>query len=177
MPDLEQLRYPIGKFIPRDSYTKEELLELMGAIEVLPDALEKCVSNFTIPQLDTPYREGGWTVRQLIHHLADSHMNAYIRFKWTLTENKPVIKAYDEKSWAETAEVQSDPSLSLALLKALHAKWIVLIKGLSSLELQRSFIHPETKKEITLERMVALYAWHSKHHLAHITSLKARMNW
>ena len=177
MPELEQLRYPIGKFIPKDSYTNEELTQLIGAIDALPLELEKCVGNFTTSQLDTPYREGGWTVRQLIHHLADSHMNAYVRFKWTLTEITPVIKAYDEKSWAETKEVQSDPSLSLVLLKALHSKWVVLMKGLTAKELQLCFIHPETKKEIKLERMIGLYAWHSQHHLAHITSLKTRMNW
>lgn len=177
MLDQEQLRYPIGKFTPVDSYSSDELKKLIGIIEILPAELEKSIKNLSPSQLDTPYREGGWTVRQVAHHLADSHMNAYIRFKWTLTEEKPMIKAYDEKLWAETLETKADPIVSLSLLKALHAKWVILIKGLSPNDLQRSFIHPETKKEIKLERMVGLYAWHCQHHLAHITSLMARMNW
>lgn len=177
MLDQEQLRYPIGKFAPNDSYSNDELKKLIGVIEALPAELEKSVKNLSASQLDTPYREGGWTVRQVVHHLADSHMNAYIRFKWTLTEEKPVIKAYEEKLWAETQDAKADPAISLSLIKALHAKWVMLIKGLSDNDLQRSFIHPETKKEIKLERMVGLYAWHCQHHLAHITSLVARMKW
>lgn len=177
MSDLEILRYPIGKFVPKDSYSQEDLAQLTAILEGFPTTLENVVSHFSQDQLDTPYREGGWTVRQLIHHLAESHMHSYIRFKWTLTEDKPVIKAYDEKAWAETHDTKTDPALSLSLLKALHAKWVLLIKGLSAHELQRSFIHPAIQKEIKLERMVALYAWHCQHHLEHITSLKERMKW
>lgn len=176
MSDLEKLRYPLGKFEPKDSYSPQEFEVLVASIDNLPVHLEQVVKNLTAAQLDTPYREGGWTVRQLVHHLADSHMNAYIRFKWTLTEDKPVIKAYNEKLWAETNENKEDIRISLSLLKALHQKWVKLINGLSSSELQRSFIHPETKKEIKLERMVGLYAWHGEHHVAHITSLLKRMS-
>ncbi len=177
-PDaLEQLRYPVGKFEPKDAYTKEEVNSFILEISQFPARLENTLASFTQDQLDTPYREGGWTVRQVVHHTADSHMNAYIRFKWTLTESTPTIKAYNEKNWAETGEVSADPILSLSLLKALHAKWVVLLKSLSAADLQKSFIHPETKKEITLARLTGNYAWHGRHHLAHITSLKERMKW
>jgi hypothetical protein len=177
-PDvLDQLRYPVGKFEPTDAYTQEDVNSFIVEISQLPSRLESTLTSFTPRQLDTPYREGGWTVRQVVHHVADSHMNAYIRFKWTLTENTPIIKAYNEKDWAETGEVSADPILSLSLLKALHAKWVVLLKSLSPADLQKSFIHPETKKEITLARLAGTYAWHGRHHLAHITSLKERMNW
>ena len=131
----------------------------------------------TNKELDTPYRKGGWTVRQVIHHLADSHMNAYIRMKWTLTENTPLIKAYDEKAWAETGETKLDPQISLDLRKSLHTKWVMLINSFSKADLKREFTHPETKKNQSLEKMIAMYAWHSNHHLAHITSLKQRMGW
>ena len=171
------LRYPIGKFSPKEGYISTEIEQLISRIESLPTRLEKEVSNLSQSQLDTPYREGGWTVRQVVHHMSDSHMNAYIRFKWSLTEDTPMIKAYDEKRWAETAETKADPTLSISLLKALHAKWIVLLKQLTDVELKKEFVHPETKKNVRLNNLMALYAWHGDHHLAHITSLKKRMNW
>lgn len=171
------LRYPIGKFLPKDQYTKNEIDLFVSRIESLPAKLEQEVSTLLESQLDTPYRDGGWTVRQVIHHMADSHMNAYIRFKWTLTEETPMIKAYDEKAWAETPETKSDPNLSIALLKALHAKWAVLLKGLVTSDLKKEFIHPETKKHIRLENLMGMYAWHGEHHLAHITALKAKKGW
>jgi hypothetical protein len=168
-------RYPIGKFEPKENYTKDDVLANIERIRTLPDRLEKAVHGFSTTQLDTPYREGGWTVRQVIHHMADSHMNAYIRFKWTLTENTPTIKAYLEKLWAETPETKANPGLSIALLKALHAKWEVLLMSLSVEDLHKQFIHPETKIQVPLDRLIALYAWHGEHHLAHITSLKVKM--
>lgn len=171
------LRYPIGKFLPKDQYTKNEIDLFVSRIESLPAKLEQEVSTLLESQLDTPYRDGGWTVRQVIHHMADSHMNAYIRFKWTLTEETPMIKAYDEKAWAETPETKSDPNLSIALLKALHAKWAVSLKGLVTSDLKKEFIHPETKKHIRLENLMGMYAWHGEHHLAHITALKAKKGW
>lgn len=173
----DSLRYPIGKFLPKDQYTKNEIDLFVSRIESLPAKLEQEVSTLLESQLDTPYRDGGWTVRQVIHHMADSHMNAYIRFKWTLTEETPMIKAYDEKAWAETPETKSDPNLSIALLKALHAKWAVLLKGLVTSDLKKEFIHPETKKHIRLENLMGMYAWHGEHHLAHITALKAKKGW
>lgn len=167
MPEVN-LQYPIGKFIPRPTYTPEELAENITIIQHLPDKIQACLQNFTPALLDTPYRPGGWTARQVIHHLADSHVNAYIRCKWMLTENTPLIKAYDEKAWAETPETKSDPVLSVALLKALHAKWVFLLRGLTTDDLQKSFLHPETNKHVPLNRLIALYAWHGEHHLAHL---------
>lgn len=177
MNDIDALRYPIGKFNPQPSYTAAEQQQLIADILALPEQVAKAVQHFTAEQFNTPYRDGGWTVQQLIHHLADSHMHSYIRFKWTLTEDKPTIKAYDEKLWAETNDNQLDPHLSIALLKGLHAKWGALIQRLSPQDLQKSFIHPQSQREITLERMLGLYAWHGKHHLAHIERLKKRMKW
>lgn len=170
-------RYPIGKFEPKESYTQEDIRQFIHRIAGLPTKIEKAVQGLSVSQLDTPYREGGWTVRQVVHHLADSHMNAYIRFKWTLTENTPVIKAYDEKAWAETPETKADPSLSIEFLKALHAKWIILLQALPAEALAKEFTHPQTNKQVRLDRLIGMYAWHGDHHLSHITSLKEKMSW
>lgn len=167
----EQLRYPIGKFSPKESYTNEEIRELIQRIESVPSKIEDTFKQFSPAQLETPYRPGGWTGRQVIHHIADSHMNAYIRFKWSLTENTPTIKAYDEKAWAETYEVKQDPALSIVLIKALHAKWVTLLLSLTNEDLQKSFMHPETGKLVRLDRLIALYAWHGEHHLGHLKSI------
>ena len=171
------LRYPIGKFSPKEEYSTTEIEQLISRIESLPVRLEKEVLNLSPSQLDTPYRDGGWTIRQVVHHTADSHMNAYIRFKWSLTEDTPMIKAYDEKRWAETPETKAEPALSISLLKALHTKWTILLKGLTPTDLKKEFVHPETKKNVRLNNLMGLYAWHGDHHLAHVTSLKKRMNW
>ena len=173
----ETLRYPIGKFAPLNLYTESDIQEAISRIETLPARVIAAISTLNSQQLDTPYREGGWTVRQLLHHLPDSHMNAYIRFKWTLTEATPLIKAYNEKAWAETPETTGDPDASMALLKALHTKWIILLKNLKPEHFDREFIHPDTKKQVRLDRLTAMYAWHGDHHLAHITELKKRMSW
>lgn len=162
------LCYPIGKFSPKESYSSEDLKEYISRIEALPAKVEAIVKNLSAKQLDTPYRDGGWTARQVVHHLADSHMNAYIRFKWTLTENTPMIKAYDEKAWAETPETKSAPDISINFLKTLHTKWVVLLKQIPTQDLKREFIHPETKKNIAIERLMGLYAWHGDHHLGHL---------
>jgi hypothetical protein len=164
----EHLRYPVGKFAPKDSYTLQEVQENINRIETLPAKVEALIRNFSTAQYDTPYREGGWTARQVIHHMADSHMNAYIRFKWTLTENTPIIKAYDEKLWAETPETKLDPQISLNFLKALHSKLVALLKLIKPEDLKRSFIHPDTKKNVPLDRLIATYAWHGEHHLGHL---------
>lgn len=174
---MEDLRYPIGKFSAQESHSSEELKSFIQRIETLPVKLEAAIEGLSEQQLNTPYRDGGWTVRQVVHHVADSHMNAYIRVKWMLTEETPVIKAYDEKQWAETSETQSEPALSIALLKALHAKWVILLKSLSSVQLQKQFIHPDTKKNVALHNLMGMYAWHGDHHLAHITELKKRQGW
>jgi hypothetical protein len=167
MPDIDR-QYPIGKFSPKETYTTDELTSLISTIEALPDKLEEIYKSLTPQQLDQPYRAGGWTARQVIHHIADSHMNAYIRCKWMLTEETPLIKAYNEKAWAETPETKADPKLSVELIKALHKKWSVLLRSLSEADLKKSFIHPETQKHVRFDRLIALYAWHGEHHLAHL---------
>lgn len=177
MNNTQDDRYPIGPFKGKDTYKKEELVALTQEIANLPARLANEVQGMTPNQLDTPYRNGGWTIRQVIHHLADSHMNAYIRMKWTLTEKTPIIKAYDEKAWAETPEVALDPQPSLALLKSLHAKWITLIDSFTEEDLKKEFTHPETGKNQSLGKMIVVYAWHGNHHLAHITSLKQKSGW
>jgi hypothetical protein len=167
MPDIDR-QYPIGKFIPQEAYTAEALTSLMATLEALPEKLEAVYLSLTPGQLDQAYRPGGWTARQVIHHLADSHMNAYIRCKWMLTEETPLIKAYNEKAWAETPETKADPKLSVDLIKVLHRKWVTLLRSLSETDLKKSFIHPETQKHVRLDRLIALYAWHGEHHLAHL---------
>jgi hypothetical protein len=174
---VTDLRYPIGKFAPPETYTPGELDGFFNRIKRLPAQLEKALSTLTEEQIDTPYREDGWTVRQVVHHLADSHMNAYIRFKWALTEETPTIKAYDEKKWAETPETQALTQLSVALLKALHDKWVTLMRGMSAADWDKQFVHNQTHKTVRLAQVAGTYAWHGEHHLAHITALKARMDW
>lgn len=168
MNNDEVLRFPIGKFAPKDSYTQDEINAGIRSIEAIPEKIEAIAKRLTTKELDTPYRDGGWTARQVLHHLSDSHLNAYIRFKWTITENTPVIKAYDEKAWALTPETLLDPAMSVNLLKVLHIKWTALLNGLSRDDFKKEFTHPETGKKISLARMVATYAWHGEHHLAHI---------
>ncbi len=174
---MEDLRYPIGKFNAQDNYTPADIDRFIKRITELPVALEEAVRDLTEEQLDTPYREGGWSVRQVVHHVADSHMHAYIRTKWTLTETEPVIKAYLEKLWAETGETKSHPHISISFLKALHAKWAVLLRSVPSADLDRFFIHPDTKRHVTLKTLMGMYAWHGEHHLAHITNLKKQKGW
>lgn len=174
---MEDIRYPIGKFNPQEKYTPEEILAFIKRIEELPNALEEVVSDLSEDQLDTPYREGGWTIRQVVHHLADSHMHAYIRTKWTLTEVEPVIKAYLEKPWAETSETNSHPNVSISVLSALHAKWVILLRSIAPADLERFFVHPETKRQVNLKTLIGMYAWHGEHHLAHITNLKKLKHW
>ncbi len=171
------LNYPIGKFQAKEKYTEEEIQKLIAKIEMLPTRLEDAVSTLSNDQRATPYRDGGWTVLQVVHHLSDSHMNAYVRTKWALTENTPLIKAYDQKSWAETPDTKMPFADSIDLLRSLHKKWAEILKKLSPQELAKEYIHPETNKRIPLTQMIANYAWHGDHHLAHINSLKRRMEW
>ncbi|MCI0750296.1 MAG: putative metal-dependent hydrolase [Flammeovirgaceae bacterium] len=168
MLDDEKLKYPIGRFTPQENYSSDEIKKLIDTIELLPGKVEAVYKKATPQQLNTPYRPGGWTLRQVLHHIPDSHMNAYIRFKWTLTENTPLIKVYNEKAWAETYETASDPIVSIQFLKALHAKWVLLLRSLTAEDLKKEFTHPETKKNIPLSRLIATYAWHGEHHLAHL---------
>ena len=172
------MQYPIGKFLPQP-YSAKQFQEWITDIRFLPQLLENAVLNLDEAQLHTPYREGGWTVHQLVHHVADSHMNAVIRFKLALTEEHPTIKPYDEAAWAKLADVDALPvNVSLTLLHALHSRWYALVKGLDEATLlNRSVIHPEHGKEMSCWFLLGMYSWHGKHHVAHITSLRDRMGW
>ncbi len=174
---MEDLRYPIGKYMPQP-FSEKKLKEWLNDIKFLPQHLENAILNLDEVQLATPYREGGWTVKQLVHHVADSHMNAYIRFKLGLTEDNPTIKPYDEAAWAEMADTKKLPiNISLTLLHALHSRWYEILKHISAEDLNRTVFHPEHKKEMSLWFLLGMYAWHSKHHVAHVTSLRERMGW
>ena len=172
------LRYPIGQYEPKP-FSIEQKVEWLADLRFLPLQLENAVLNLDEAQLKTPYREGGWTVHQLVHHVADSHMNAYCRFKLALTEDNPVIKPYDEKLWAEMNDVKKLPiNISLTLLHALHIRWLEAIKYISDNDWNnRTIFHPEHKKTIRLWTLLGMYAWHGKHHVAHITGLRERKEW
>jgi hypothetical protein len=173
-PDL---RYPIGKFEPVQSLTPDQRRQSIEAIAEAPAQLAFAVTGLTPAQLDTPYRPGGWTVRQLTHHIPESHMNAYTRFKLALTEDEPTIKTYDEARWAELGDVKTTPiETSLALLENLHKRWVLLLRSLSPADCKRTFRHPEWGRG-TVDFLLAQYAWHGRHHLAHITSLRERNGW
>ncbi|MEM6844899.1 MAG: YfiT family bacillithiol transferase [Bacteroidota bacterium] len=174
----ESLRYPIGRFSPPNGVTPSDRERYMGEIERLPATMRDVVVGLTDEQLNTPYREGGWTLRQVVHHVPDSHTNSYIRYRWTLTEDQPTIKAYYEARWGELPDASSAPiEPSLQLLKALHQRWLLLLRAMNDKDYSRSFLHPETNENIRLDTMLAMYAWHGKHHVAHIQSLKDRMGW
>ncbi|WP_422860512.1 YfiT family bacillithiol transferase [Flagellimonas sp. S174] len=175
---LEKLRYPIGKYEVPEGINNEHLKKWINILEELPTRLENMVSTLSEEQLETPYRPGGWTVRQLIHHISDSHHHSYIRFKWGLTEDNPVIKPYLEKEWSKLFDANSAPiQLSLNHLKAVHAKLVYLLKGLSSEQLERTFVHPEGNVQSTLAENIGRYAWHGSHHFAHIQNLIDREGW
>lgn len=174
MPGLEELRYPIGRFdAARMTSSRAAQME---TLQELPARLREAVGGLTDAQLDTPYREGGWTVRQLVHHIADSHANAYIRFKLALTETDPTIKPYDEAAWAELADSRLTIDPSLAILEGIHLRLVALLESLSESDFERTFQHPE-RGPTAIGVNVAVYDWHSRHHLAHITSLRQRMGW
>ena len=173
-----QQRYPIGQFEKPAVITHIIMAEWIATISAFPNSLSKEVENLSDQQLDTSYREEGWTVRQVVHHCADSHMNAFIRFKLAMTEESPTIKPYFEDLWAEFADGKTVPVYaSMLILKGLHIRWTVIIKSLSDTDLQRTYIHPEHGQHISLEEAVGMYAWHCRHHLAHITTLKKMKNW
>lgn len=173
----EDLRYPIGLEIEETPNEENRKLWIEN-IKQLPSRLKEAALELSDEQLSTPYRPGGWTVKQVVHHLADSHMNSFIRFKLALTETEPAIKPYEEALWAETLDVSDAPiSASLAILEGLHARWAILLESLSSEEFERTFYHPGLQKALTLGESLRLYSWHSLHHTAHITSLRQRMSW
>jgi uncharacterized damage-inducible protein DinB len=170
------LRFPIGKFQYAGNLTSEQRREFIDAIAATPARLNAAVAGLKPAQIDTPYRPGGWTVRQLAHHIADSHMNAYVRFKLALTESEPTIKPYDEKQWAELADSKVPIDPSLALVENLHARWVVLLRSLTPADWAKKFRHPE-RGTMSLDETLALYEWHGRHHVAHITALRERENW
>lgn len=175
---MEDLRYPIGKpNIPKE-ISDRNIKDWIKVIELFPSKLKNLVSNLSDNQLNTQYRDGGWTIRQVVHHCADSHHNSYTRFKWTLTEDKPVIKAYYEDRWAELKDSKDGPiSLSINSLIALHDKWVYFLKLLTPADLEKYFIHPEGNEKVTLKENIGIYAWHCNHHYAHIEQLIKRKNW
>lgn len=170
-------RYPIGKFNGQPPANDAERERFLRDIDETPAKMRAAVKGLSEQQLDTPYREGGWSVRQLVHHVPDSHLNSYIRFKWALTEDEPTIKPYAEDRWAKLEDSKVTPiEVSLALLDSLHRRWSDLLHSLRSEDWKRKVRHPESGI-LTLDKMLALYAWHGRHHVAHITSLRERMGW
>jgi hypothetical protein len=171
---MTDLRYPVGTITYDADVTPGKRTAWIRQIEEAPQALRAAVNGLTESQIDTPYRPGGWTVRQLVHHVPDSHLNAYIRFKWTLTEDNPTIKAYNQDGWAGVADTRLTPvAVSLDLLTALHARWVVLLESLKDEDWARTLVHPENGP-MTLDRLLQVYAWHGRHHVAHVTELRRR---
>jgi DinB superfamily len=171
------LRYPTGKYESRP-YSQKQKEEWLNDIKFLPQLLENAVINLDESQLQTPYRDGGWTIQQVVHHVADSHMNAYCRFKLGLTEDNPAIRPYNEAAWALLNDTEKIPiNISLTLLYALHTRWYSVIADLTIADWERKVFHPEAQKEMTLWYLLGNYAWHGKHHVAHITSLRERNKW
>jgi hypothetical protein len=167
----------VGKFQPPAQVTEADRETFIRQIEEAPARLREAVAGLTLEELNTPYREGGWTVRQVVHHVPDSHMNSYVRFRLALTEDEPTIKPYMEDLWAELPDARSAPiDLSLGLLESLHKRWVTLLRSLTPEQWKRQFRHPELGV-VPLDRNLALYAWHGRHHVAHITSLRERMGW
>src|ERR1700676_3118766 len=173
MTDLDELRYPIGRFDAASAGPRAQQVE---TLRLLPERLHAAVQGLDESQLNTAYREGGWTVRQLVHHVADSHMNSYIRVKLALTENAPTISAYDEAAWAKLPDSGLPVEVSLTLIGAVHARLVSLFNAMSDADFAKSFTHPE-RGPVTLSNNLALYAWHSLHHTAHVTRLRERMGW
>lgn len=171
-------RYPIGPFQRRDELSEDERRTMLDHIAATPARMREAVAGLSDEQLDTPYREGGWTARQVVHHVPDSHLNAYCRLKLALTENEPTIRPYDEDTWARLADSRETPvEVSLTLLESLHARWMTLFRSMKPEDFRRTFRHPEHGGIQTLDWLVAMYAWHGRHHVGHITSLRERMGW
>lgn len=176
MADQEDLRYPVGKFRPPTESTAAARAAQIETLRLLPERLQTAVAGLSDVQLDTPYRDGGWTVRQVVHHFADSHANSYLRFKLALTEDWPTIKPYDEKAWAGLADSSLPIEPSLVFITGLHQRFVGLLELMSEKDFERGFNHPE-RGRVTLATNLAIYDWHSRHHVAHITNLRARQGW
>jgi hypothetical protein len=173
---IDDIRYPIGRFAPSPGGA-ETRRSAIADIAALPARMREAVEGLADAQLDTRYREGGWTVRQVVHHVADSHLNAFVRLKLALTEDAPRITAYDEKAWAELADARLPIAVSLELLASLHARWVAIYGGMDEGQFARTFVHPEYAEPQTLDRQAQLYGWHSRHHVAHIAGLRRREGW
>jgi len=174
----EELKYPIGKYVKPEILTPENIIEYIHDIELFPSRLRTEVEHLTDEQLDTRYRPDGWTIRQVVHHCADSHINSFTRFKLALTEDTPTIKPYFEDRWAELADSKNMPvEPALKILEGLHQRWVVMLQSLTKEDLGKMFIHPERGKEVRLDATLGLYAWHGHHHLAHVTNLKKMKQW
>ena len=170
--NLEQLKYPVGKFVKPESITKEIIDSAISEIENFPSLVKFEIQNLEEKDLQLRYRPEGWTITQVVHHCADSHINSYMRFKLALTENVPTIKPYEESLWAELPDNNLSPFVSLKLLEALHEKWVYIIKSLSEEDLNKEFIHPDQSEKISLKENISIYSWHCRHHLAHIRQAK-----
>lgn len=174
---MADVHYPIGQLRYEGEMTEEQRRGAIDAIAESPAKLRAAIEGLSAAQLDTPYRPGGWTVRQVVHHLPDSHLNAYTRVKLAMTEDQPTIKPYDQQRWAELDDARTAPvEISLALLESLHRRWVLLLRSMTGADFARTLLHPEMGI-VTLDRILALYAWHGRHHVAHITSLRERMGW
>jgi len=171
-------RYPIGKYVPDDAADAATLARWIDEVAAAPAALRAAVDGLGAAELATPYREGGWTLRQVVHHVPDSHLNAYVRFRLALTEDTPTVKPYDESAWAELADARTaPPELSLALLESLHGRWVILLRSLEPTDLARAYRHPEHGGTTTLAQTLGLYAWHGRHHTAQVTALRTARGW
>jgi hypothetical protein len=174
----EEYIYPIGRMPNFEQYSEKEFKNALLEIKVLPRILDYCIENLDKAQLETSYRDGGWTINQIIHHIADSHMNAYVRTKLMLTEDNPTIKAYNQDEWALTADIKNVPvNYSITLLHALHHKWLMLLESLNEAQLMRSYYHPEYEKTVQTWQVAQTYAWHGNHHAEQIRHLRTRNGW
>lgn len=176
--ELEILKYPIGRFEGAKEYSTHDIKTNIQIISAIPSKFINLLAGWEEERLETPYRPDGWTVRQLVHHVADSHMNAYIRFRLALTEDSPKIKPYEEAAWAELADAKTAPvDLSLQLLKYIHLRWVLLLNSMDEADWAKTYLHPETKRTPTLAEVLAMYAWHSEHHYQHAFGLAERNQW
>lgn len=176
-PKLDTLRYPIGNFTYGKIYSSDDRRQQIAAMEELPIKLTELVGKWGDDRLDTPYRPDGWTIRQLVHHIADSHMNAYIRTKLALTEDNPTIKPYEEGEWAKLPDSLLDIAPSLVILRNLHVRWVAVLSSLSDAELNRTYFHPASQRTVTLREAIAMYVWHGEHHYQHAFQLAQRNEW
>lgn len=175
---LEELKYPIGRYQKPDAFTPQLVQEWIAVLRVLPSWMDACIENLDAAQLEVPYRPGGWNTKQVIHHVADSHMNAYVRLKLALTEHNPTVKPYAEAEWAKLIDTDVVPvNVSVTMLHALHRRMVALLEHMDTAQWLRTYYHPDHQRSFPVWEMVALYAWHSRHHMEHIKRLRQRMNW